>query len=78
MKVHDSALKHGIDQVDAMNAAQHPQYVVDLSEDPQRQIRLGFDTRGRLLEVVVLTFDSGDQLVIHAMRARRQYAKWLD
>ena len=78
MKVHPSAIKHGIDQADAVHAAQHPQYVVDLSDDPQRQIRLGFDTRGRLLEVIVLTFDPGDQLVIHAMRARRQYTKWLD
>lgn len=26
---------------------------------PARQLRLGFDTRGRLLETVVLVFDSG-------------------
>lgn len=29
-------------------------------------------TRGRLLETVVLVFDSGNELVIHAMKARPQ------
>ena len=38
----------------------------------QRELRLGFDTKGRALEVVVLTFDSGNELIIHAMKAREQ------
>ena len=38
-----------------------------------RQLRPGFDTAGRLLEVVVLRFDSGSELFIHAMKARHQY-----
>ena len=33
---------------------------------------LGFDTQGRLLETVVLVLDSGNELVIHAMKARPQ------
>lgn len=33
----------------------------------------GFDSAGRLLELVVLRFDSGNELVIHAMKARAQY-----
>ena len=37
-----------------------------------RQLRIGFDTRGRLLETVVLVFDSGEELIIHAMKARPQ------
>jgi len=40
---------------------------------PARQLRLGLDSAGRLLQVVVLRFDSGNELVIHAMKARRQY-----
>ena len=40
---------------------------------PQRELRLGFDDSGRLLEVVVLIFSSGDELVIHAMKARPKY-----
>lgn len=54
MKVHESARKHGISD----------------EEDPSRQLRLGFHTKGRLLELVVLIFDSGNELVIHSMKAR--------
>ena len=46
----------------------------DLDDDClARQLRLGFDSAGRLLMVVVLRFDSGSELFIHAMKARRQY-----
>lgn len=73
MKIHDSALKHGVAPEDAMLAASWPIWVEDLDDDsPARQLRLGFDTQGRLLETVVLTFDSGNELVIHAMKARPQ------
>lgn len=40
---------------------------------PLRELRLGFDTRARLLETVVLVFDGGEVMVIHAMPARKQY-----
>ena len=74
MRVHDSARKHGVEPDDAVHAAEHAVFVSDLDEDnPARQLRLGFDTEGRLLEVVVLRFDSGNELLIHAMKARRQY-----
>ena len=54
-------------------------FVGNLDEDgAARQLRLGFDSTGRLLEVVVLRFDSGNELVIHAMKARRQYLDLLD
>ena len=79
MKAHDSARKHGIDPVDAVHAAEHALFVADLDEDsPARQLRLGFDLSGRHLEVVVLRFDSGNELLIHAMKARRQYLELLD
>jgi hypothetical protein len=54
-------------------------FVSDVDEDsPARQLRLGFESRGQLLEVVVLRFDSGNELLIHAMKARRQYLDLLD
>jgi hypothetical protein len=40
---------------------------------PMPEFRLGFDSHGRLLELVVLVFDSGNQMLIHAMKARKQY-----
>jgi hypothetical protein len=75
VKVHDSALKHGVLPEDAALAADWPLWVEPLDEGdwPHRELRLGFDTRARLLETVVLIFESGDEMVIHAMRARKQY-----
>ena len=78
MNVHDSALKHGVTAEDAIYAATWALWVEDLDQDnPSRQLRLGFDTRGILLETVVLLFDGGSELVIHAMRARPQYIELL-
>ncbi|WP_422631788.1 toxin [Pseudokineococcus basanitobsidens] len=76
MKVHPSALKHGVASADALRAADWPLWVQPLDEDdwPHRELRLGFDRQARLLETVVLVFEGGgEELVIHAMPARRQY-----
>lgn len=74
MKVHASALKHGISAEDAVQAAEWALWIEPLDDGPpQRELRLGFDTSARLLETVVLVFKSGDEMVIHAMTARRQY-----
>jgi hypothetical protein len=76
VKVHDSALKHGVLPEDAVQAADWPLWLEPLDEEenwPHRELRLGFDTEARLLETVVLVFESGDEMVIHAMPARKQY-----
>lgn len=75
MNVNASALKHGIAADDAIQAADWPQWIEPIDDDewPHRELRLGFDTHGRLLETVVLTFQSGNELVIHAMVARKQF-----
>ncbi|BAC18066.1 putative toxin-antitoxin system, toxin component [Corynebacterium efficiens YS-314] len=71
MKVHKSALKHGIPEEDSIYAATWALWIEDLDEDsPARQLRLGFDQSGRLLEIVLLVFDSGNELIIHSMKAR--------
>ncbi|KZC93684.1 hypothetical protein [Clavibacter tessellarius] len=71
MRAHPSARKHGIEPEDAIEAASWAIWIEDLDDDsPARQLRLGFEGSGRLLETVVLVFDSGNELVIHAMRAR--------
>ncbi len=75
MKVHQSALKHGVSSEDAVQAADWSQWIEPLGDDewPHRELRLGFDTHARLLETIVLIFEGGEELVIHAMPARRQY-----
>lgn len=73
MNIHDAALRHGIAPDDIQKAASWPLWVEDLYDDsPARRLRLGFDTQGGLLETVALVFDSGKELVIHAMKARPQ------
>ena len=42
---------------------------------PARELRLGFDTATRLLETVVLVFETGDEMVIHP--ARKKYVDLL-
>ncbi|WP_375479545.1 toxin [uncultured Jatrophihabitans sp.] len=64
MKVHGSALKHGVSSEDAIQAADWPQWIEPPQDDewPHRELRLGFDTQARLLETVVLIFDNGEEL----------------
>ena len=75
MKVHASALRHGVAAEDAVQAAEWSLWIEPLDDDgpPHRELRLGFDTSARLLETIVLVFDSGEEMVIHAMPARKKY-----
>ena len=75
MRIHPSALKHGVTSEDAIQAAAWSLWVepLDNNSSPARELRLGFDTRARLLETVVLVFEGGEEVVIHAMPARRKY-----
>lgn len=74
MRIHPSALKHGVAAEDVEQAAEWALWVEPLDDGPPvRELRLGFDTRARLLETVVLMCDGGEELVIHAMPARKQY-----
>ncbi|WP_298120660.1 toxin [uncultured Aurantimicrobium sp.] len=79
MNIHPSALKHGISAEDIIQVASWPLWVDYLdAKSPSRQLRLGFDTQGRMLETVVLVFDSGNELIIHAMKARPHLLDLLD
>ena len=75
MKVHPSARKHGVSSRDAIQAAEWALWIEPLAGDgpPRRELRLGFDTAARLLETVVLVFETGDEMVIYAMPARKKY-----
>ncbi len=78
MIVASSARKHGIKDVDAIAAARSALVGGPLDdENPQRELRIGLDTAGRLLEIVVLLWDDGEVEIIHAMKARAQYRRLL-
>ena len=74
MRIHQSALSHGIKADDAIYTDENRVFAAPQNdESPMPEFRLGFDPHGRLLELVVLVFDSGNQMLIHAMKARKQY-----
>ncbi len=83
MKLHASARKHfrrdRLTESEVVCAAADPVFraPLDDEDDPRRWLLLGFDDAGRVLELVILAFDSGEELVIHAMKARPQYLKLL-
>ena len=56
MRVHPSALKHGVSSHDAIQAAEWALWIEPLEGDgpTSRELRLGLDTAARLLETVVL------------------------
>lgn len=76
MIVAPSARKHGIKDADAISAARCVLAGGPLDDDnPQRELRIGLDTKGRLLEIVVLLWDDGEIEIIHAMKARAAYRR---
>ncbi|WP_254910498.1 hypothetical protein [Gulosibacter sp. 10] len=77
--VRGSALKHRIAAEDGIEAATRSVITILLDdENPQRVMRLGFDTKSRLLETVVLLWDDGTEELIHVMKARPQYVRLLE
>lgn len=68
IEVRRSAEKHGIEPESSLTAATSGcVYKAPLDEDhPQRELRLGFDSSMRLLEIVVLLWDDGTEAIIHS------------
>ncbi|MFI7581118.1 toxin [Kocuria kalidii] len=67
MEIHRSARKHGIDDADVRQAADGFLVADPIGDDaPARELCLGVDTRGRLLETVVPFLDNGVELIVHA------------
>nr|WP_297189523.1 toxin [uncultured Corynebacterium sp.] len=79
MRATKSATKHGISARDAFQAATDSLWVEPLDDDPEqwRELRLGFDTHARLLETVVVVSVDGEEVLIHAMKARAKYIELL-
>lgn len=76
--VHESALKHDINPEDSIFAGTNYVFSAPESDDsPIPEFGLGFDMSGRLLELTVLIFDSGNEMIIHSMKARPQYVSLL-
>lgn len=77
--LHSSARKHyrrdHLDDGAVRYAAAHvlSSRPLDDENDPRRWLMIAVDPAGRLLELVVLIYDDGYELIIHAMKARSRY-----
>ena len=69
MQIHPSARRHGVRDEDIEHAYMQAVAWVDLGEDPPRDLVVGPDRTGNLLEIVVILVDAG-VLAIHAMPLR--------
>ena len=78
---HRSARKHytqdHLDDEDLRHAYGHVlnSRPLDDGDDLRRWLVLGVDESGRVLELVVLVLDDGYELLIHAMKARKQFMR---
>lgn len=78
-KVHASARKYfGRDRLSdeaILYAYEHAlnSRPLDDENDPKRWLVVGIDQSGCVLELVVLVFDGGGELLIHAVKARPQF-----
>lgn len=78
-KVHASARKYfGCDRLcdgAILYAYEHAlnSRPLDDEDDPRRWLVAVIDQSGLVLELVVLVFDGGGELLIHAMKARPQF-----
>lgn len=76
MEVLGSAHRHNVTDADIQHALVHAVAVEMVGEDPRRDLVLGPNRAGNLLELVVLDRPQGPA-VIHAMAMRRQYRRLL-
>ena len=75
MEIAVSALKHGISRSSIESAVRMP--MVQLPIAPDRDLLIGADQTGQLLELVVIDPDT-DPAVIHAMPLRKKLYRFLE
>ena len=80
MEIHRSAKRHGIEDADIEYAVANAAAGLDEDNDEgiKQVLYLGWNRSGdTLLEVVVLHFDDGREMAIHAMKMRSHYERYL-
>jgi len=77
MIIIDSARRHGISDQDIKYIYEFPLNSIVTQEEPIIVMLFGFDTIGRGLEVAYITDDTGEDVVIHAMKIRQSYNQYL-
>ncbi|MDR1293258.1 MAG: hypothetical protein LBJ91_07700 [Clostridiales Family XIII bacterium] len=77
MRIIDSARKHGIADRDIEYVFELGITSIALRDEPTMIMVFGFDTIGRGLEIGYIVGDNREDVVIHAMKIRNDYKKYL-
>ena len=79
MDINESARKHGVSDGDILHAIgqQLVEYEIGDDDPPGRWLVLGPNRAGLMLELIVLVFDDGAEMAIHAMPMRSKYEELL-
>jgi hypothetical protein len=77
MTIYKTARKHNISDEDITFVYNFAVNSVVFPQEPDLVMLFGYDTIGRRLEVGYITTDQGEDLVIHAMKVRPGYKKYL-
>ena len=77
MIIIDSAFKHGISENDIKHAYENAISSIELEEFPPKVMLFGFDTKGNALEIGYFINDNGDEIIMHAMKLRKIYQKYM-
>jgi hypothetical protein len=72
LKIIDSARKHGISDEDILYVIFHAIEVIQINDEPEKLLYIGFDRSLRVLEVITVLKVNGEELVIHAMKATQK------
>ena len=77
MIIIESAFKHGISEKEIRYVFNNAISSITLEEFPPKIMLFGFDTKGNALEIGVIINDNGDEIIIHAMKLRKSYQKYM-
>jgi hypothetical protein len=77
MIIYETARKHGISNEDIKFIYDFALNSIVFPGQPELIMLFGFDTIGRGLEVGYITSDQDEDLIIHAMKVRPGYKKYL-
>jgi hypothetical protein len=72
IKIIDSARKHDISDEDILYVISHALEVIELEDEPEKLLYIGFDRSLRVLEVITVLKVNGEEIVIHAMKATQK------
>ena len=77
MIILESAFKHGISENEIKHVFDNAISFIELEEFPPKIMLFGFDSQGKALEIGYFVNDNGDEIIIHAMKLRKTYQKYM-